>query len=194
VFGKRTLCVEESVHVLFDESNSLIENDAQDEDFELGLAKKDLLPTHEENKNSQEGSGTGPVSKEGEQGDKQARGTATKPCLQNKENKSQTGARTDLQTGVGTSSEIGARTAPEYCSPENQAREESMAMDSPAPRAWKHHRSHPLDQILTDLNSGVQTRSRRKNFCTFYAFLSHSEPKNVYEALADSDLISAMQE
>jgi len=28
VFNKRTLCVEESVHVLFDESNSLVENDA----------------------------------------------------------------------------------------------------------------------------------------------------------------------
>jgi len=52
----------------------------------------------------------------------------------------------------------------------------------------------PLDQILTDLNSGVQTRSRLKNFCTFYAFLSHIEPKNVYEALTDSDWIVAMQE
>ena len=28
VFNMRTLCVEESVHVLFDETNSLIENDA----------------------------------------------------------------------------------------------------------------------------------------------------------------------
>ena len=64
VFNKRTLCVEKSVHVLFDESNSLIENGAQDEDFELGLAKKDFSPTHEETKNSQEGSGAGPVSKE----------------------------------------------------------------------------------------------------------------------------------
>jgi len=40
----------------------------------------------------------------------------------------------------------------------------------------------------------VQTRSRRKNFCAFYAFLFNIEPKNVYDALADSDLISAMQE
>ena len=52
MFNKRTLCVEESVHVLLDESNSLIENDAQDEDFEWGFAKKDVLPTHEESKNS----------------------------------------------------------------------------------------------------------------------------------------------
>ena len=49
--SKRILCVEESVHALFDKSNSLLENDAQDEDFELGLAKKDLLLTHEECKN-----------------------------------------------------------------------------------------------------------------------------------------------
>ena len=48
VFNKRTLCVEESVHVLFDESNSLVENYAQDEDFELGLAKKDFCPIMKE--------------------------------------------------------------------------------------------------------------------------------------------------
>jgi len=68
VFNKRTLCIEESVHVLFDESNSLVEIEAQDEDFELGLAKKDFSPIHEESKNSQEGSGTGPVSKTKKQG------------------------------------------------------------------------------------------------------------------------------
>jgi len=45
--------VEESVDVPFDESNSLVENDVQDEDVELGLAKKDLLLTHEEAKNPQ---------------------------------------------------------------------------------------------------------------------------------------------
>ena len=45
--SKRILCVEKSVHVLFDETNSLIENDAQDEEFELGLARKDLLLIHE---------------------------------------------------------------------------------------------------------------------------------------------------
>jgi len=188
VFNKRTLCVEESLHVLFDKSNSLVEDDAQDEDFQLGLAKKDSLPILEEGKDYPEGSGTGPISKEERQGDKQAGGIVVEPCLeQNKENKSETSSKTDLQTGVGISSKIGARTAPEQCSPESQAREESVAMDAPAPRAWQHYRSHPLDQILTNLTSGVQTRSRLKNFCAFYAFLSHIEPKNVYEALVDSD-------
>ena len=67
-------------------------------------------------------------------------------------------------------------------------------MDSLAPRAWKHYKSHPLDLILSDLNYGVQTRSRLKNFCAFYAFLSNMEPKNVCETLADPDWVTAMQE
>jgi len=45
IFNKRTLCVEKSMHVLFDETNSLVENDAQDEEYKLGLVRKDLLLT-----------------------------------------------------------------------------------------------------------------------------------------------------
>jgi len=33
------------VHVLFDETNSLIEHDAQDEEFKLGLMRKDFSLT-----------------------------------------------------------------------------------------------------------------------------------------------------
>ena len=40
VFNKRTLCVEKSVHVLFDETNSLIEHDTKDEEFKLDLMRK----------------------------------------------------------------------------------------------------------------------------------------------------------
>ena len=40
VFNKRILCVEESVHVLFDETNSLIEIDVPDDNFKLGLLRK----------------------------------------------------------------------------------------------------------------------------------------------------------
>ena len=40
----------------------------------------------------------------------------------------------------------------------------------------------------------MQIRSRLKNFCAFYAFLSDIEPKNVYETLTDLDWIVAMQE
>ena len=50
--------------MLFDEYNSLVENDAQDEDFELGLARKDLVLMHEKCKCSEEGSVPVAVSKE----------------------------------------------------------------------------------------------------------------------------------
>jgi len=68
VFNKRTLSIEESVHVLFDETNSLVEIDAHDDDFELGLVKKDLLLPHEEGKDSENGSGLEAVSKKGGHG------------------------------------------------------------------------------------------------------------------------------
>ena len=106
--SKEILCVEESVHVLFDESNSLVENDAQDEDVELGLAKKYLLLTHEEGKNPQEGSGPEPGSKEEGHGDKQAGGTVIEPCLkQNLNSNPETGSRTTVQTGTRTNSGTG---------------------------------------------------------------------------------------
>jgi len=47
------------VHVLFGETNSLIENDAQDEEFELGLARKDLLLIHEKGQSPKNGLGPG---------------------------------------------------------------------------------------------------------------------------------------
>jgi len=60
-------------------------------------------------------------------------------------------------------------------------------------RPWKHQSSHPLDQIMSDINTGVQTRSKLRNFCAFCAFLSNIELNNVHEALADSNWVTAMQ-
>ena len=50
------------MHVLFDETNSLVEDDAQIEGFELGLARKELLSAQKGGKNPGEGSGLGGVS------------------------------------------------------------------------------------------------------------------------------------
>lgn len=69
-----------------------------------------------------------------------------------------------------------------------------MSVNPFTPRPWKHQSSHPLDQIMSNIDTGVQTRSKLGNFCAFYAFLSNIEPKNVHEALADSDWFNAMQE
>jgi len=81
VFNKRTLCVEESLHVLFDKSNSLSENDAQEEDFELGLAKKELGSMHEKGKSHSEGSEPEPgLKKKGTMTNKQGKQLLNPVC------------------------------------------------------------------------------------------------------------------
>jgi len=105
-----------------------------------------LLLTHEEGKNLKEGSWAEPVSKEEGQSFRQIGGTTAKPCLeQNDANVPETGITTVLQSGARIGLETGSRTDPEPSLPENQAREERVAMNSLTPRAWKHQRSHPLD-------------------------------------------------
>jgi len=47
---------------------------------------------------------------------------------------------------------------------------------------------------MSDINIGVQTRSKLKNFCAFYAFLSNIKSKNVHETLANFDWVTTMQE
>jgi hypothetical protein len=55
-------------------------------------------------------------------------------------------------------------------------------------------RDHPLDLVISDIRSGVQTRSRLFNFCKHYSFVSlKDEPENIKEALESEDWILAMQ-
>jgi len=60
---------------------SLSENDVQDEDFELGLIKKDCLANQEEGKHPQEGSDTELDSTADQQASDQTE-TSVEPCLQ----------------------------------------------------------------------------------------------------------------
>ena len=60
--------------------------------------------------------------------------------------------------------------------------------------SWKHQSSHPLQNILTPLNSGISTRSKLRSMCAFSAYVSLIEPKNIKQTLLDFDWISAMQE
>ena len=90
---------EESVHVLFDESNSLSENDVQDEGLELGLTKKDCLLNHEKGKNPLEGLGTGPDSNTDQQASVQT-GTPVEPYLQQRTIEiPESGAKIGIETG-----------------------------------------------------------------------------------------------
>ena len=88
------------MHVLFDETNFLIENDAQDEEFELGFARKDLLLIHEKGKFPENGSGPRAVPSEDGQGLNQSGGSTAEPSLeQNQTNFFRTDSGIGCRTG-----------------------------------------------------------------------------------------------
>ncbi|XP_070002226.1 uncharacterized protein [Nicotiana sylvestris] len=76
----------------------------------------------------------------------------------------------------------------------NQSDIPSLSLNKPQMPDWKHKISHPLNNIITPLDSGVQTRSKAKNSLTFSSFLSQIESKNIEETLKDADCIIAMQD
>jgi hypothetical protein len=55
-------------------------------------------------------------------------------------------------------------------------------------------RDHPLDSIISDIQRGVQTRSRLTSFCEHFSFVSFEEPKKIEDALKDPDWVNAMHD
>ena len=55
-------------------------------------------------------------------------------------------------------------------------------------------RDHPLDTIIGDISSGMQTRSRLASFCEHFSFMSSIEPKKIDEALKDVDWVNDIHE
>ena len=55
----------------------------------------------------------------------------------------------------------------------------------PQLRSLRWTRSHPIDQILCNLHSGIRTRHQTGNTCLFVNFLSLFEPKKIDDAFPD---------
>jgi hypothetical protein len=55
-------------------------------------------------------------------------------------------------------------------------------------------KDHPMDQIIGDINKGVQTQSHLASFCEHYSFVFCGEPNRVEEALDDLDWVNVMHE
>jgi hypothetical protein len=55
-------------------------------------------------------------------------------------------------------------------------------------------RDRPIDQIVGDIQSDVQTRSKLASFCEHYSFVSSNEPTKIEDALMDIDWVNAMHD
>ena len=62
------------------------------------------------------------------------------------------------------------------------------------PKEWKTPRDLTVDNVIGNIEKGVTTRKSLNNFCETMVFVSQVEPKNLNEALKDSNWILAMQE
>ncbi|KAF7145183.1 hypothetical protein RHSIM_Rhsim04G0045300 [Rhododendron simsii] len=62
------------------------------------------------------------------------------------------------------------------------------------PREWRYARDQFKEQIIGDPSQGMMTRSSLRNVCNNLAFLSQVEPKSFVEAEKDESWILAMQE
>jgi len=87
----------------------------------------------------------------------------------------------------------------ETCPLENDDSEDEKEQTvQPQPLAsklgWKHISSHPLENLMSPLNSGMQTKSKTRNLVAFSTFISTIEPKNVKEALKDAGWFNSMQD
>ncbi|KAJ9535146.1 hypothetical protein OSB04_un001776, partial [Centaurea solstitialis] len=77
----------------------------------------------------------------------------------------------------------------------NDVYESSSINDqTPLPHIAKWTKAHPIDLIIGDPTSSVQTRAATANECNFSVFLSNIEPTRVSDVLQESDWVTAMQE
>ncbi|XP_021747562.1 uncharacterized protein LOC110713418 [Chenopodium quinoa] len=161
VYNKSSMCVEESIHIIFDEVNQFlsVQELEDDNDFEIGLIRdRDEEETQKQTKEKQ------PAPEEEHQENVEV------PQPDEQVNEEQ------AEEAEGTEPE-----APQIGVPAREFQ----------PRPFKYQGSHPTDLIISDIGKGTQTRSQMRNYNAFHAFLSILEPRNHQEALGDADWIVA---
>ena len=57
-----------------------------------------------------------------------------------------------------------------------------MEPTQPLSKDWRFTSNHPKDLIIGDVSKGIITRSKLHDLCGHFAFISHTEPKNILEA------------
>lgn len=58
----------------------------------------------------------------------------------------------------------------------------------------EHQSSHPLDNLISPLDSGIQTTSNKKKSSCIFSVISTIEPKNIKEDLQDADWVTSKHE
>lgn len=165
-------CVEESIHVVFDEADNISEGSTPDEDSGNPLNILEKQNKSDDDADSQ-GPGAGPKNKDS--ANHQNLGPSQAPLEDpnshfSEGNDQSSEGYTSIKTGPSASQPILHRSS------------------------QKHQSSQPLDNLFSPLDSSMHTKNRAENLYDFSAFLCQIAPKNVKETLKDVDQINPMQE
>ena len=99
---------------------------------------------------------------------------------------------TEVTTEVGT--EVGTTVETQNAAESEEEEESSHAQSTSRPRYVRTQKNHSLDNVIGEVTSGMKTRGKRNNVVHFACYISQLEPKNIKEALEDSEWILAMQD
>nr|KAJ0186081.1 hypothetical protein LSAT_V11C900483530 [Lactuca sativa] len=165
VFHVNRQCVEESIHVKFDEESYTDEKVTHSPSIfqELLSCPFDESPCAEEKSDSSD-----PI--------------IPVPCPL-----SQDTTTTSADNSLDADETLEAEDSPET--------DNVSVSISPESASVIEHRDHPVDRIIGNIHDGVRTRSSvLNNFCMYVNFVSMILPDKVHTALQDADWIKAMQE
>nr|KAJ0192955.1 hypothetical protein LSAT_V11C800440770 [Lactuca sativa] len=165
VFHVNRQCVEESIHVKFDEESYTDEKVSHSPSIfqELLSCPFDEAPSAEDKTDSSD-----PI--------------IPVPCSLNQDT-----AATSTDNSLSADETLEAEDSPET--------DNVSVSISPESASVIEHRDHPTDRIIGNIHDGVLTRSSvLNNFCMYVNFVSMILPDKVHTALQDADWIKAMQE
>ena len=202
VLNKRTSCIEESIHVIFDENDLLTyqENDENEDedDPDFWLAHEHNPPELEEVEQTIEGSEDKNINQEQlNQGNSENElSTSSKEDVNDSRNKPSLNSGGTSEVNITRDMVNITRPVVNITRPAvNITTDTDPPITQSNTKKWKYASSHPTEAILSDINKGTQTRSSHKIYmCVMNSFLSKIEPTKIDEALKDPDWIVAMQD
>nr|KAJ0190060.1 hypothetical protein LSAT_V11C800416990 [Lactuca sativa] len=165
VFHVNRQCIEESIHVKFDEESYTDEKVTHSPSIfqELLSCPFDEAPSAEDKTDSSD-----PI--------------IPVPCSLNQDT-----AATSADNSLGADETLEAEDSLET--------DNVKVSISPESASVIEHRDHPVDRIIGNIHDGVRTRSSvPNNFCMYVNFVSMILPDKVHTTLQDADWIKAMQE
>ncbi|KAL8087683.1 hypothetical protein AgCh_037723 [Apium graveolens] len=189
--------VEESINITFNESSrniSQIDEDTADlsSHSQMRQSHSEKSQSHTDKSNSQDSPGPS-QSSDNSSGSTQASDESSgSPKTPDSVSNVNSVTPLDKSSQAEMRQSLLNETTPIYFQADNSNEEEMSNIQ--LPKSSRTVKNHPPDNLLTDLDQGISTRSRLHNLCAFCAFVVEFEPKNAQEAVADEHWSVAMQE